>query len=231
MAVVDEHGAGDGGDPVEQAFVQLTERVGSMEGVLAELLPAVLGASEQMRRVKAPDYDVSLGQVVREMRALQAEVTRGFATTDTAVRNWSTDLQRRADERWQLLARLGSLEEQVCKALRILEAPPPPFPWLGWSAVAAAFLLLHVLATAVAVRLERGVHHWNSGTGVEASAGTDQAPATRPMDPDARQSALRRAQDAMHLARHGVELDRCKEAAAKAGQAVSCTLVMQPPPR
>jgi len=230
MAVVDEHGAEDG-DPVEQAFVQLTERVGSMEGVLADLLPAVIGASEQMRRVKAPDYDVSLGQILREMQALQAAATQGFATTNTAVRDWSADLQQRTFERGQLQARLGALDDQVDKVVRILEAPAPKLTWLDWSRITAIVVLGHIGMTTASVSLERVIHHWNSGTGAEASAATDQTAATWSVDPDATQAAFRRAQDAMHLARHGLELDQCRAAAAKAGQAVSCTLVMQPPPR
>jgi len=231
MAVVDEHGAGDGGDPVEQAFVRLTERVGSMEGVLADLLPMVIGASEQMRRVKAPDYDVSLGQILREMQALQAAATQGFATTNDAVRDWSADRQRQAGERWQLLGRLEALDNQVNKVVRILEAPQPKLTWLDWCRITAIVVLGHIGMTTASVSLERAIHHWNSGTGAEASAATAETGATRPVDPDARQAAFRRAQDAMHLARHGLELDHCRAAAAKAGQAVSCTLVMQPPPR
>jgi len=231
MAAVDEHGAGDGGDPVERAFVQLTERVGSMEGVLADLLPAVIGASEQMRRVKAPDYDVSLGQIVREMQTLQAAVTQGFAATNDAVRDWSADRQRRTFERGQLQARLGALDDQVNKAVRILEAPQPKLTWLDWSRITVIVVLGHIGMTTASVSLERAIHHWNSGTGAEASAATAQTATTQPVGPDARQAALRRAQDAMHLARHGLELDHCRDVAAKAGQAVSCTLVMQPPPR
>lgn len=113
MAGSDGHEPGNDEQSAERAFAELTRRIEGMETTLSALVPIVTRAAEQMRQVKMPDYDLSLGQVARGVAALEVRVGQGVTTTETAAQICSRQQQHIAGSISTVEWRLGQMRETM----------------------------------------------------------------------------------------------------------------------